>query len=451
MSAQSLHYPPFRQPSYRQPPTHASSADLISKAPYEDIIDEYSSSFSPDPRAHTLAVDTNLPYYPLDRQSQLYANSPNEHYSSKQSDETHDTSHAMYPPPLLTKSAANDPRSIWQKVVIFPESIACRLYVLTVLLETTVDLAIEGELYIRIKELSDATTESSLEGNADKIAVQRMPVYLGIFAFAHVFQFAMALDAVYARNTLQFLALTIFNALFLIYAVIQIKEIQEAVSATASAATGTINILTIIIPIVISVAEVAYIGLGWKIYNEFGWKVYKFLGADRRIRKMYGDYQVYQCLIKFDIFFWVGFSAQFIWLVLNKNDWEFYVTCAALPLSLVLLVEGHLASRHEHKGMMLTFMTGCIGAMIYFIYKSVKVLLKINTEFAHIWKSLTVFSAIAIVLLFITFLYSVFVLRNFGKGLKKTLLTSDVPFVVNGGGTTHGRKASATLNRMSIT
>jgi hypothetical protein len=163
-----------------------------------------------------------------------------------------------------------------------------------------------------------------------------------------------------------------FNALFLVYAVIQIGEIKESVT-DANDARGIssipINVLTTMIPIVIALAEVAYIALGWKIYHEFGWKVYKFLGADRRIKKMYANYQIYECLVKFDVFFWVGFSVQFIWLVLSRDDWEYYVTCAALPLSLVLLVEGHLAARHENKWMMATFMSGCVSAMVYFVYK----------------------------------------------------------------------------------
>jgi hypothetical protein len=163
-----------------------------------------------------------------------------------------------------------------------------------------------------------------------------------------------------------------FNALFLLYAIIQIGEIRNIISTTeigGGISDIPINVLTTIIPIVISVAEVAYIALGWKIYHEFGWKVYKFLGADRNLKKMYANYQIFECLVKFDVFFWVGFSVQFIWLVLNNNDWEYYLTCAALPLSVVLLIEGHLAARHENKWMMATFMSGCVGAMVYFIYK----------------------------------------------------------------------------------
>lgn len=164
-----------------------------------------------------------------------------------------------------------------------------------------------------------------------------------------------------------------FNAVLLIYSIIQITEIRESLGDGNDADTGIIKVpitvLTTIIPCVVALAEVAYIALGWKIYNEFGWKVYKFLGADRRVKTMYAHYQIYICLVKFDVFFWAAFSIQFIWLVLKKDDWEYYVTCAALPLSLILLVEGHLAARHENKWMMATFMSGCVAAMVYFAYK----------------------------------------------------------------------------------
>ena len=163
-----------------------------------------------------------------------------------------------------------------------------------------------------------------------------------------------------------------FNALFLAYAIIQIGEIRALLKPSENieqVSHTSIYVLTTIIPIVISVAEIAYIGLGWKIYNEFGWKVYKLLGADRKIKKLYAHYQIFECIVKFDVFFWLGFSVQFIWLVLQKNDWEYYITCAALPLSLLLLAEGRLAARHENKWMMATFMSGCVGAMVYFGYK----------------------------------------------------------------------------------
>jgi hypothetical protein len=352
------------------------------KASYDDLIDEYSSPYVANSHHQTFTLTPpNSDGHRRDPSVPLGSKS----ISSKQSDDMsyEPLSHA-YPPLPPTKDA--DPQSLWQKMI--PESLACRLYVLTVVFETIIDLVIEGELLLRIRQENK---------NASEISSRKMPVYLSIFALAHLFQLAMAIDAVYARNTLQFLCLTLFNALFLVYAIIQIGEIRQALSSTTAVAgegisSIPINVLTTIIPIVISVAEIAYIALGWKIYHEFGWKVYKFLGADRRIKKMYANYQIYECLIKFDVFFWVGFSVQFIWLVLQKSDWEYYVTCVALPLSVVVLVEGHLAARHENKWMMITFMSGCIGAMVYFIYKLIKVLINVqDIQFRLVWKTLTVF------------------------------------------------------------
>jgi len=411
------------------------------KASSDDLIDEHSSPFATNAQHSVYAVQTPMPGHPR-RPSY-----PLNDYNSRISDETANTSYQTYPP--LPSAKEVDSTGFLQ--TILPESLACRLYVITVLIQTTIDLVIEGDLLIRFHEAGP---------NGDKLSI-KMPVYLTIFTIAHVFQFLMAVDAVYARNTLQFLCLTIFNALLLVYAIIQIGEIRESVlQIPALQSDGIshipIDVLTTILPVVIAIAEIAYMALGWKIYHEFGWKIYKFLGADRQIKRLYARYQIFQCLIKFDVFFWVGFSVQFIALVLfQKRDWEFYITCAALPVSLILLVEGHLAARHENKAMMITFMSGCVGALFYFLYKLFKVIkFKNRADFASIWKSLTTFSVISITLLIITFVFSVIVMRNFGRGLKESIDKNQNP-VSNRlsqyvGPDSHRRGGSKTLNRMSI-
>jgi hypothetical protein len=419
--------------SHSQRPNNLQLQQDEFKSSYDDLIDEYSAPYSANSRHQTFAVQTSGPSYPLSHKPTL----------TKHLDDTsHDLTAVAYPPQLPQKLV--DTRGFWAKIL--PESLACRLFVLTVLIETAIDLSIEAELLLRVHQVDETGAESDVQ-NPNK-----MPVYLSIFVLAHIFQFVMAIDAVYARNTLQFISLILFNALFLLYAVIQITEIREIIPSTDTSSIISVHTLTTVIPIVIGVSELAYIGLGWKIYHEFGWKVYKFLGADRRIKKMYANYQIYECLVKFDVFFWAGFSVQFIWLVLQKNDWEYYVTCAAMPLSLVLLVEGHLAARHENKWMMATFMSGCIGAMVYFVYKMVTVLMAKNEpDFVLVWKTLTVFSVIAIVLLVATFIFSVLVMQNFGRGLKPALARKNTHQRF---GSTHpaafSGPASMNPNRMSI-
>jgi len=454
MSQQS--YPPNPSSGY-PPPQHTNYPPAEYKVSYDDLVDEDATPYGRNAQNQTFALES--PVFGTSPQHRrgpsLSALQQKQSFSSEYNGKfTEEDSGSQAPRVLPVKGEREvDTRSVWQKIL--PESIACRFYVITVLIQTTIDLAIESDLLIRFHQASLNPGEETQDS-----AAKKMPVYLGIFALAHVFQFAMAVDAVYARNTLQFITLTVFNALFLVYAIIQITEIKQSsdLTSTRGIVNIPINVLTTAIPIVIAVAELIYVGLAWKIYNEFGWKVYKFLGADRRIKKMYASYQVFQCLVKFDVFFWVGFSVQFIWLVLSSNDWEYYVTCAALPLSVVLLVEGHLAARHENKLMMATFMSGCAGALVYFVYKLVRVIMYSTdssnpvrqAQFRAVYKSLTTFSVIAIVLLLGTFVFAVIVMRNFGRGLKNTMTKNKNEHARWGSQHLHHRAISANPNRMSI-
>ncbi|KAH9835778.1 uncharacterized protein C8Q71DRAFT_763390 [Rhodofomes roseus] len=386
------------------------------KAPFDDLIDQYAVNYKahaaePAPLAGGRG-DREPPLYDLSHQVSNYSD---DSFKDVKTLEGHRTERLdwEYPPPAVkTEPVKLEEESVsWWEVVratLIPDSLACRLYLITVLVETAVDLAMEAELYLRLQASKplDSTDQQS----------DKMPVYLSIFALAHVFQFGMALDAVNDRNTLQFIALTIFNALFLVYAIIQIGEVQGI--SVQSTFGVSIHTFARIVPVVISVAELAYIGLAWKIYTEFGWKVYKFLGADRRIKSMYTYYQIFLCLVKFDLFFWVGFSVQFIWLVLSSHNAEYYLTCLAFPLSILVLIGGHVAVRRENKLMMYTFMTGCVGALVYFMYKLIKVVrLRKTATFIDVWQTLSTFSVLAIILLLTTFVFAGIVMNNFGRGL----------------------------------
>jgi hypothetical protein len=83
---------------------------------------------------------------------------------------------------------------------VLPDSMACRLYVLTVLVETTIDLIIEGDLLLRIHQ-ADNSLQSQDSSSASDIQLisKKMPAYLTIFGFAQcvnaTFLFCFVLSA----------------------------------------------------------------------------------------------------------------------------------------------------------------------------------------------------------------------------------------------------------------
>ena len=63
---------------------------------------------------------------------------------------------------------------------VLPDSIACRLYVITVLVETTIDLIIEGDLLLRFHKAGNVSSSSQ----SGDITSEKMPVFLSVFALA---------------------------------------------------------------------------------------------------------------------------------------------------------------------------------------------------------------------------------------------------------------------------
>lgn len=78
------------------------------------------------------------------------------------------------PPSLLTRIRR-----------MIPNSMLCRLYLLAVLVESAVDIVIEGIIYLKMRDYYEGLSKSS-QGSSkdDDLSIKRLPVYLGIFAFA---------------------------------------------------------------------------------------------------------------------------------------------------------------------------------------------------------------------------------------------------------------------------
>jgi len=118
---------------------------------------------------------------------------------------------------------------------------------------------------------------------------------------------------------------------------------------------------------------------------------------------MYRAYQIYLVLIKVDLFFFVGFSIQFIYLTLtNRADPEYWLSIVVLPITILLLYVAVYAVRHESRRWMSFFIAAMLCGVAYFAFKVVRMYVgdKVS-RYVGIRKFLTLFGRFSCFFLFL--------------------------------------------------
>ncbi|KAG0049148.1 hypothetical protein BGZ83_006006 [Gryganskiella cystojenkinii] len=274
-----------------------------------------------------------------------------------------------------------------------------------------------------------------------------VPAYLIVFVFAQLFQWVMTWDAVRAQNTIELIGVVVFNLCCLAYSIFEISQIWTSLKESADLGFfGSMDVYNAVKPyliVVVAVLAVTQILCTWfayQLFQEFGWKIYKKIGADPVMKKMYRAYQIYLVLIKVDLFFFVGFSIQFIYLTLTKRaeDPEYWITIFVLPATLLILWLAVYSVRHESRKGMSLFLISMVCGVVYCVFKVVRMYYGPKKDnFYGVKKFLTLFAALCLVTLLLTIVNAVICFRNFGKGLKTHLMrdnreTQDVTSPSNG-------------------
>ena len=264
-----------------------------------------------------------------------------------------------------------------------------------------------------------------------------IPTFLTLFIFAFLYELLLVWDALRLKNTIQIIGICVSNMAFLIYTAIQTDQIHLAI--TSLAAIDAINpdvgsdVLMdrvrpylIAIPCIIGFATILMGFIAWKLYQEFAWDILKQIGADYRMKKRFLAYQIYIALLKFDFFFFLGFTVQFLVIVTGKTDVEFALTAAAIPITIAILLMAAVFTRREIIVGMAASIVLYLCALAWFFFKLVRIYEPgYKQNYTAVQKSLTAFAVLTILLIILTITNAFVCMHNFGSGLRAHILKRD--------------------------
>lgn len=260
-----------------------------------------------------------------------------------------------------------------------------------------------------------------------------LSIYLALFIFACIFQVVLSFIGLKSKNLILLTMLCAFYVCMLIYTGIQYDEISRYVRVVLTGAwrgaTTGVNIAAIA---VIGVTMVLQILLIYCVLRKHvRWINYKKIGADPKIKQLFTVYQIHRSLLILDFFFFLGFTVQFIVIMVeNKSSVEFILTIIVLPVTIILLIWCDFAVTKELIWATVTAIVILSCGCAYVLFKIIRLFTKYTSAYHYGIhpgsyfpgrKSLVTFGVLTLILLASTIALELFLIVNYNRNLKDTL------------------------------
>jgi hypothetical protein len=138
--------------------------------------------------------------------------------------------------------------------------------------------------------------------------------------------------------------------------------------------------------------------------------------------------QIYIALLKFDFFFFLGFTIQFLVIVNGLKDFELGLHVAAIPITIAILLCAAFFTQRENRIGVCFVILLYFGGLAYFFFKLVRIYQPGHEQdYRAVRRSLTAFAVLTIILIILTITNAFICMSNFGAGLKAHLVRPSGP------------------------
>jgi hypothetical protein len=133
--------------------------------------------------------------------------------------------------------------------------------------------------------------------------------------------------------------------------------------------------------------------------------------------------QIYIALLKFDFFFFLGFTVQFVVIVNGVSNAELGLHIAAIPVTIAVLLLAAFFTQRENRAGACFVILFYFGGLAYFFFKLVRIYQPGHSkDYDAVRRSLTAFAVLSILLIILTIVNAFICMHNFGAGLKAHLI-----------------------------